>query len=41
VTAFDKGEKMIKLITKMSYSEKLEKEQDKVEESRRKVDFNK
>lgn len=31
---FDKG-KMIKLITEMSYSEKLEKEQDEAEESRR------
>lgn len=31
---FDKG-KMIKLITGMSYSEKLENEQDEAEESRR------
>lgn len=31
---FDKG-KMIKLITEMSYSEKLENEQDEAEESRR------
>lgn len=31
---FDRG-KMIKLITEMSYSEKLEKEQDEAEESRR------
>lgn len=35
----DKG-KMIKLITEVSYSEKLEKEQDKTEESRRVILIN-